>query len=179
VIEPRITRLADEDIMGIEYLAGAQSIAIVAVGRDGGDVVSALDVSTDDDRVVGPWLHAIGWIEPHHAEPGLRVAGVIVAKEATESLKLARARVPGVQLLAYAPSLILTLPRQQPAGRCVNRAPAEQHCSSPSHSASYAPTWQRSSALPGSSLSLMSAIYRALRFQVAWCTAWMPTPPCR
>jgi hypothetical protein len=49
----------------------------------------------------------MGWIEKHQAEEGQRVRGVIVAKEVSDDLRLACARVADVQLFEYALSVSL------------------------------------------------------------------------
>ena len=100
LIEPGLTLYADEGITGVEFPAGGRYIDILAVDRDGGYVVIELKVSKGYDRVVGQLLRYMGWIEQHHAEPGQRVRGVIVAKEITDDLKLACSRVQGIQLFA-------------------------------------------------------------------------------
>jgi hypothetical protein len=108
LIEPGLTLYSDEGITGVEFPAGGRYIDILAVDRDGGLVVIELKVSRGYGRVVGQLLRYMGWIERHHAEPGQRVRGVIVAKEITEDLKLACARVQGLLLFEYALSVTLT-----------------------------------------------------------------------
>ncbi|MDQ3830513.1 MAG: endonuclease NucS, partial [Candidatus Tectomicrobia bacterium] len=108
LVEPGLKLYSDEGITGVEFPAGGRYIDILAVDRDGGYVVIELKVSKGYDRVVGQLLRYMGWIEKHHAEPGQRVRGVIVAKEITEDLKLACARVQGLQLFEYALSVTLT-----------------------------------------------------------------------
>jgi endonuclease len=108
LIEPGLKLYSDEGITGVEFPVGRRYIDILAVDRDGGYVVIELKVSKGYDRVVGQLLRYMGWVEKHHAEPSQRVRGVIVAKEITEDLKLACARVQGIQLYEYALSVTLT-----------------------------------------------------------------------
>jgi hypothetical protein len=107
LIEPGLRLYTEEGITGIEFPAGGRFIDILAVDRDGRYVVIELKVSKGYDRVVGQLLRYMGWIEQHHAEPDQEVRGVIVAKEITDDLKLACARLEAVQLLEYELSVTL------------------------------------------------------------------------
>lgn len=108
LIESGLRLYTDEDITGVEFPAGGRFIDILAVDAEGGYVVIELKVSKGYDRVVGQLLRYMGWIQAHHAEAGQRVRGVIVAKDITEDLKLACARIPDVRLFEYALSVTLT-----------------------------------------------------------------------
>lgn len=108
LIETGLRLYTDEGITGVEFPAGGRFIDILAVDRDGAYVVVELKVPKGYDRAVGQLLRYIGWIEQHHAEPGQRVRGVIVAKEITEDLRLACGRISDVQLFEYALSVTLT-----------------------------------------------------------------------
>jgi hypothetical protein len=106
-LEPGLRLYSEEGITGIEFPAGGRFIDILAVDRAGGLVVVELKVSRGYDRVIGQLLRYIGWIEKHQAEPGQRVRGAIVAKEITEDLRLACARIADVQLFEYELSFTL------------------------------------------------------------------------
>lgn len=101
LIEPGLVLYSDEGISGIEFPVGGRFVDILAVDSAGGYVVIELKVSRGYDRVVGQLLRYIGWIEKHHAESGQRVRGVIVAKEVSEDLRLACARIPDIRLFEY------------------------------------------------------------------------------
>jgi hypothetical protein len=107
LIEPGLKLYSEEGVTGVEYPAGGRFIDILAVDDAGQYVVIELKVSKGYDRVVGQLLRYIGWIEKHHAEPGQQVRGVIVAKEITEDLVLACARLRDVQLFNYELSVSL------------------------------------------------------------------------
>lgn len=107
LIEPGLVLYNDEGISGIEFPVGGRFVDILAVDSAGGYVVIELKVSRGYDRVVGQLLRYIGWIEKHHAEPGQRVRGVIVAKEVSEDLRLACARIPDIRLFEYTLSVSL------------------------------------------------------------------------
>lgn len=105
LIEPGLKLYSDEGITGIEFPAGSRYIDILAVDTTGAYVVVELKVSKGYDRAVGQLLRYMEWIERHHAEPNQAVRGVIVAKEISEDLRLACARINGVQLFEYALSV--------------------------------------------------------------------------
>jgi endonuclease len=100
-IEPGLRLYDDEGITGIEFPAGGRFIDILARDSTGGYVVIELKVSKGYDRALGQLLRYMGWIQKHQAEAGARVRGIIVAREITEDLKLACARVPGIALFEY------------------------------------------------------------------------------
>jgi hypothetical protein len=100
-LEPGLRLYTDEGITGIEFPAGGRFIDILAVDRENGLVVIELKVSRGYDRVIGQLLRYMGWIEKHQAEPGQRVRGVIVAKEITDDLRLACARLKDIRLFEY------------------------------------------------------------------------------
>ncbi|HET7230377.1 MAG TPA: endonuclease NucS domain-containing protein [Longimicrobium sp.] len=109
LIEPGLQLFEDDEgATGIEFNAGGRFVDVLAVDREGGYVVIELKVSKGYDRTVGQLLRYMGWIERYHAEPGQRVRGVIVAKDISEDLRLACARVKDVQLFEYELSVKLT-----------------------------------------------------------------------
>ena len=106
-LEPGLRLYDEEGITGIEFPAGGRFIDILAVDREGGLVAIELKVSKGYDRVIGQLLRYMGWIEKHQAEPGQRVRGMIIAREISEDLQLACARIRDVQLFEYALSIAL------------------------------------------------------------------------
>lgn len=109
LIETGLRLYVDEDISGIEFPAGGRYVDILAVDKSGGYVVIELKVSRGYDRAVGQLLRYIGWIEKHHAEPGRKVRGVIVAKDISDDLRLACVRLSDVLLFEYELSVALRL----------------------------------------------------------------------
>jgi hypothetical protein len=107
LIESSLVLYTEEGVSGIEFPVGGRFVDILAVDSAGGYIVIELKVSRGYDRVVGQLLRYIGWIEKHHAEPGQRVRGVIVAKEVSDDLRLACARIPDIRLFEYALSVSL------------------------------------------------------------------------
>lgn len=107
LIESGLVLYTDEGISGIEFPVGGRFVDILAVDSTGGYVVIELKVSRGYDRVIGQLLRYIGWIEKHHAEPGQKVRGVIVAKEVSDDLRLACARISDIRLFEYALSVSL------------------------------------------------------------------------
>lgn len=107
LIEPGLRLYNEEGVRGIEFPAGGRFIDILAIDSTNAYVVVELKVSRGYDRVVGQLLRYIGWIEQHHAEPGQRVRGVIVAKDISNDLRLACSRLADVRLFEYALSVTL------------------------------------------------------------------------
>lgn len=101
LIEPGLTLYEQEGVTGVEFPAGGRFIDILAVDARGGLVIVELKVSKGYDRVIGQLLRYVGWIERHHAEPGQRVRGFIIAKSISDDLKLACSRIRDVQLMEY------------------------------------------------------------------------------
>lgn len=101
MLEPGLKLYEEEGITGLEFPAGGRFIDILARDGRGDYVVIELKVSKGYDRVVGQLLRYMEWIERNHAEPGQGVRGIIIAKEVSEDLSLACARVKGVTLYEY------------------------------------------------------------------------------
>lgn len=100
LIDPTLQLYNDEGVRGIEFPVGGRFIDILA--RDPlGYVVIELKVSKGYDRVVGQLLRYVSWIKRHHAEPGERVRGVIIAKDISEDLRLACADIQNITLYEY------------------------------------------------------------------------------
>jgi endonuclease len=107
LIEPGLTLYSEEGVTGVEFPVGGRFVDILAVDRVGNYVVIELKVSKGYDRVVGQLLRYMSWIEKHHANPSEGVRGVIVAKEISEDLRLACARISDVRLFEYSLSVTL------------------------------------------------------------------------
>ncbi len=101
ILEPSLRLYNDEGITGVEFPVGGRYIDILAVDVTGGYVVIELKVSKGYDRVVGQLLRYLSWIKKHHAEPGQRVRGIIIAKQISEDLRLACSELPSVSLFEY------------------------------------------------------------------------------
>jgi hypothetical protein len=97
----------DESITGVEFPAGGRFIDILALDKNDNYVVIELKVSRGYDRVVGQLLRYMAWIEKHHADSGQGVRGIIIAKNITEDLALATAKVKDVDLFEYELSVSL------------------------------------------------------------------------
>lgn len=100
LIDPALRLYTDEGIRGVEFPAGGRFIDILATDN-AGYVVIELKVSKGYDRVVGQLLRYVSWVKKHHADPGQRVRGVIVAKHISDDLLLACSEVPSVSLFEY------------------------------------------------------------------------------
>ncbi len=107
LIEPGLCLYEDEGIAGIEFPVGGRFIDILAVDNAGGLVVIELKVSRGYDRVLGQLMRYMAWIAKSQADNNQRVRGVIVAREISEGLLLARSLVPGILLMEYQLSLTL------------------------------------------------------------------------
>ena len=108
IIEKGLALYEDEGISGTEFPAGDRRIDILAVDRAGDFVVVELKVAKGYDRVTGQLLRYMAWIRKHHADPGQKVRGIIVAREISEDLRLACSEISGVDLYEYALSVTLT-----------------------------------------------------------------------
>ena len=100
-LEPGLRPYQDEGITGVEFPVGGRFIDILAVDSAGGYAVIELKVSKGYDRVVGQLLRYVNWIKQHHAEPGQKVRGIIVAKSISDDLQLACNGLPDVSLYEY------------------------------------------------------------------------------
>ncbi|XKH61025.1 endonuclease NucS [Halomonas sediminis] len=101
LLEPGLTLYTDEGITGVEFPVGGRYIDLLAVDSFGNYVVIELKVSKGYDRVVGQLLRYMNWIKINQADEGQSVRGVIVAKNISEDLRLACARLPNVALAEY------------------------------------------------------------------------------
>ncbi len=99
-LEPGLKLYEEEGLTGIEYPVGGRFIDILAVDAEGDFVVIELKVSKGYDRVIGQLLRYMSWIEKNLTD-GKKVRGWIIAREISEDLKLATARVPDVSLFEY------------------------------------------------------------------------------
>jgi hypothetical protein len=100
LIEPGLQLYEEEGIGGEEFPAGGRFIDILAVDKEGGYVVVELKVSRGYDRALGQLLRYMTWVEQNMG-PARRTRGFIVAREITDDLKLAAARVADVRLIEY------------------------------------------------------------------------------
>ncbi len=105
ILEPSLKLYADQGITGTEFPVGGRFVDILALDGKGDYVVIELKVSRGYDRVVGQLLRYVSWIKRHHADPGQKVRGIIVANKITEDLILACAEVPSVRLFEYSLSI--------------------------------------------------------------------------
>jgi hypothetical protein len=100
LIEPGLQLYEEDGITGEEFPAGGRFIDILAVDREGGYVIIELKVSRGYDRALGQLLRYMTWVEQNMG-PSRRVRGIVVAREITDDLKLAAARVTDVRLIEY------------------------------------------------------------------------------
>jgi hypothetical protein len=100
LIEPGLQLYEEDGITGEEFPAGGRFIDILAVDREGGYVIVELKVSRGYDRALGQLLRYMTWVE-RNMVPARRTRGFIVAREITDDLKLAAARVSDVRLIEY------------------------------------------------------------------------------
>ena len=91
----------EEGITGVEFPAGGRFIDILALDTKGTYVVIELKVSRGYDRVVGQLRRYMGWVAKNHADSGQAVRGIIVAREISEDLILARSGLSDVELFEY------------------------------------------------------------------------------
>jgi endonuclease len=105
ILEPSLKLYSDEGITGVEFPVGGRFIDLLAVDGKGDYVVIELKVSRGYDRVIGQLLRYMAWIKRHHADPGQKVRGIIVAKTITEDLLMACAELPTVRLFEYSLSI--------------------------------------------------------------------------
>ena len=105
LVAPGLRLYQEEGITGVEFPVGGRFVDILAIDSQGRYVVIELKVSKGYDRVIGQLLRYMGWIEKHHADPGQKVRGIIVAKEISNDLKLACGRIADVSLFEYSLSV--------------------------------------------------------------------------
>jgi len=101
LIEPGLRLYNEDDVNGVEFPVGGRFIDILAIDKAGGYVVIELKVSRGHEKTIGQLLRYMGWIEKNHADAGQAVRGVIVAKEATDDLRLACLFARSVSLFEY------------------------------------------------------------------------------
>lgn len=100
VVEKGLTLYERDGRTGEEYPAGDRYIDILARDERGDFVVFELKVSRGHERAVGQLLYYMGWVKRHLAAGG-RVRGIIVAREISDELKLAREETKNVELFEY------------------------------------------------------------------------------
>lgn len=89
-----------DEISGVEFVAGGRRIDILAVDRNDQFVVIELKVSRAYDKVIGQLLRYMGWVKAN-METSLPVRGMIVASDITDDLRLAASHIPNVSLIEY------------------------------------------------------------------------------
>ena len=101
LLEPGLKLYESEGISGLEFPAGGRLIDILAVDSSGALVVIELKVSRGYDRVVGQLMRYMGWVREKLADEGVKVRGMIVAREISEDLKFACSEISHVDLYEY------------------------------------------------------------------------------
>lgn len=96
-LEPGLSLYNEEGRNGINFPVDNQFIDILAVDAQGNYVVIELNVSKSYDRVIGRLLRCMSWIEKNLADEK-KIRGWIIAREISEDLKLAAARVSDISL---------------------------------------------------------------------------------
>ena len=107
VIRPSLTVYQDGDINGVEFPVGSRRLDILAMEDKRDFVVIELKVSKGYDRAIGQLLRYMGWIDKNLAEPGQKVKGMIIARSISDDLRLAKSRIPDVELFEYELSVSL------------------------------------------------------------------------
>lgn len=98
-IETGLRLYTSEDRTGIEFPVDGGRIDLFAVDSTGKFVVIELKLSQGRNKTLGQLLYYMGWVDQHLGNGPCR--GLIIAREITEELSVAVARVPGVQLATY------------------------------------------------------------------------------
>ena len=98
-IEAGLRLYISEDRTGIEFPVDGGRIDLFAVDSAGKFVVIELKLSQGRNKTLGQLLYYMGWVDQHLGNGPCR--GFIIAREITEELSVAVARVPGVQLATY------------------------------------------------------------------------------
>ncbi len=109
LIEPGLSLYLEEEITGIEFPVGNRFIDILAVDKDGNYVVVELKVSRGYDRAVGQILRYMAWIRQYQAGEGIKVRGIIIARDISEDLLLACSAIDNVELYEYSLSITLKI----------------------------------------------------------------------
>lgn len=98
-IEPGLKLYETEEHEGIEFPVEHGRIDLLAVDNAGKYVVLELKLSRGRNKALGQLLYYMGWVDQHLGNAPCR--GLIVASEISNELKVAVARVPGVELARY------------------------------------------------------------------------------
>jgi len=99
----------DENGTGQQYQTGSGRIDILAVSKDGKELlVVELKKGRASDEVVGQITRYMGYVKTELAEEGQRVHGVIVALEDDQKLRHSLVIVPGIDFYKYEVSFKLT-----------------------------------------------------------------------
>jgi predicted RNA-binding protein len=93
-------RIEDQD--GRQFPAGVWSIDFLAIDRDRGDlVVIELKRGKTSDATVGQLLRYIHWVEQNVAEGGVKVRGIIIAREVDEALRYSVMGMEKIEVNTY------------------------------------------------------------------------------
>jgi hypothetical protein len=96
---------------GRQFPAGPWFIDFLCIDEQTGDfVVIELKKGRSSDAVVGQVLRYIAWVKENLAEEGQGVRGIVIAREADESLKYSVKAVDSVSVLTYRVSFSLSSP---------------------------------------------------------------------
>lgn len=98
-IEVGLRLYTSGDRTGIEYPVDGGRIDLLAVDLAEKFVVIELKLSQGRNKTLGQLLYYMGWVDQHLGNKPCR--GIIIAREITEELSVAVARVPGVQFAKY------------------------------------------------------------------------------
>lgn len=92
----------NEPDAGYEYPCSVGRIDLLARHRkDGAWLVVELKRNQSSDQTVGQVLRYMGWVRKNLAQAGERVEGLVIAREADDSIKYALSTVPDVRLQLY------------------------------------------------------------------------------
>jgi predicted RNA-binding protein len=91
-----------EDLDGRQYPAGTWSIDFLTIDKDRGDlVVIELKRGKTSDATVGQLLRYIHWVEQNVAEGGVKVRGIIIAREVDEALRYSVMGMEKIEVNTY------------------------------------------------------------------------------
>ena len=107
LLEPGLKLYEEEGITGVEYPAGSRRIDILGKDSAGAYVVIEVKVSHGHERTVGQLAYYLSWVRENIAA-GQPMRGMVVARNASEELKLALRTLPNVLLYHYNLNVTLT-----------------------------------------------------------------------
>lgn len=98
-VEPGLKLYATSSRNGIEFLVDNGRIDLLAIDRAGKFVVIELKLSRGRNKTLGQILYYMAWVDQNLGNGPCR--GYIIANEIPEELRVAVARVSGLQLAEY------------------------------------------------------------------------------